>query len=128
SALSLPTLFRSSEEATEAAADATITASELKELIDHKPDDIFLVDVREKNEYEIVNIPGAKLIPKGEFLNGRALEQLPQDKRVVLPCKSGVRSAEALAAVTSAGCSVAVHVGGGVLASIILVDPSLPAY
>ncbi len=117
-----------SEEATEAAADATITASELKELIDHKPDDIFLVDVREKNEYEIVNIPGAKLIPKGEFLNGRALEQLPQDKRVVLHCKSGVRSAEALAAVKSAGFSDAVHVGGGVLAWINQVDPSLPTY
>lgn len=117
-----------SEEATEAAADSTITAPELKELLDKKPDEIFLVDVREKNEYEIVNIPGAELIPKGEFLNGRALEQLPQDKRVVLHCKSGVRSAEALAAVKAAGFSDAVHVGGGVLAWVNQVDPSLPSY
>ena len=117
-----------SVEATEAAADSTITASELKELLDRKPDDIFLVDVREKNEYEIVNIPGATLIPKGEFLNGRALEQLPQDKRVVLHCKSGVRSAEALAAVKAAGFSDAAHVGGGVLAWVNQVDPSLPSY
>jgi adenylyltransferase/sulfurtransferase len=117
-----------SEEATEAAAGSTITAGELKDLLDNKPDDIFLVDVREKNEYEIVSIPGAVLIPKGEFLNGRALEQLPQDKRIVLHCKSGVRSAEALAAVHAAGFSDAVHVGGGVLAWINQVDPSLPAY
>ncbi|NYH51783.1 MULTISPECIES: adenylyltransferase/sulfurtransferase MoeZ [Nocardiopsis] len=117
-----------SEEATEAAAGATITAGELKELLDNKPEDVFLVDVREKNEYEIVNIPGATLIPKGDFLNGKALERLPQDKRVVLHCKSGVRSAEALAAVHAAGFSDAVHVGGGVLAWINQVDPSLPVY
>ncbi|MFD6952805.1 adenylyltransferase/sulfurtransferase MoeZ [Nocardiopsis sp. TSRI0078] len=117
-----------SEEATEAAAGATITAGELKELLDNKPEDVFLVDVREKNEYEIVNIPGATLIPKGEFLNGKAFEQLPQDKRIVLHCKSGVRSAEALAAVHAAGFSDAVHVGGGVLAWVNQVDPSLPTY
>ncbi|MFJ9554984.1 adenylyltransferase/sulfurtransferase MoeZ [Nocardiopsis sp. NPDC101807] len=117
-----------SEEATEAAAGSTITAPELKELLDNKPGDVFLVDVREKNEYEIVSIPGATLIPKGEFLNGKAFEQLPQDKRIVLHCKSGVRSAEALAAVHAAGFSDAVHVGGGVLAWINQVDPSLPAY
>ena len=117
-----------SEEATEAAADSTITVPELKELLDNKPDEIYLVDVREKNEYEIVNIPGATLIPKGEFLNGKAFEKLPQDKRVVLHCKSGVRSAEALAAVKAAGFSDAVHVGGGVLAWINQVDPSLPSY
>ncbi|MFE3458864.1 adenylyltransferase/sulfurtransferase MoeZ [Nocardiopsis aegyptia] len=117
-----------SEEATEAAAGSTITAGELKDLLDNKPDDVFLVDVREKNEWEIVNIPGAVLIPKGEFLNGKALERLPQDKRIVLHCKSGVRSAEALAAVHAAGFADAVHVGGGVLAWINQVDPSLPVY
>ena len=117
-----------SEEAGEAAAGATITASELKDLLDHKSDEIFLVDVREKNEYEIVSIPGATLIPKDQFLNGKAFERLPQDKRVVLHCKSGGRSAEALAAVHAAGFSDAVHVGGGVLAWINQVDPSLPAY
>ncbi|ASU60203.1 adenylyltransferase/sulfurtransferase MoeZ [Nocardiopsis dassonvillei] len=117
-----------SEEATEAAAGSTITAGELKDLLDNKPEEIFLVDVREKNEYEIVSIPGATLIPKGEFLNGKALERLPQDRRIVLHCKSGVRSAEALAAVHAAGFSDAVHVGGGVLAWINQVDPSLPEY
>ncbi|MBR8744162.1 adenylyltransferase/sulfurtransferase MoeZ [Nocardiopsis sp. MG754419] len=117
-----------SEEATEAAADSTITVPELKQLLDDKPDEIFLVDVREKNEYEIVNIPSATLIPKGEFLNGKAFEKLPQDKRVVLHCKSGVRSAEALAAVKAAGFSDAVHVGGGVLAWVNQIDPSLPTY
>jgi adenylyltransferase/sulfurtransferase len=116
-----------SEEAQEAAAGSTITARQLKDMLD-SDENIFLVDVREPNEYEIVSIPGAVLIPKGEFLSGAALERLPQDRRVVLHCKSGARSAECLAVVKDAGFSDAVHVGGGVLAWISQIDPSLPSY
>ncbi|MFC5749358.1 adenylyltransferase/sulfurtransferase MoeZ [Actinomadura rugatobispora] len=116
-----------SDEAAEAVKDSTISATELKSMQD-RGDDIFLVDVREPNEYEIVSIPGATLIPKGEFLDGSALERLPQDKKIVLHCKSGVRSAEALAVVKNAGFSDAVHVGGGVLAWVKQIDPSLPSY
>jgi adenylyltransferase/sulfurtransferase len=53
---------------------------------------------------------------------------LPQDKQVVLYCKTGIRSAEALAAVKGAGFSDAVHVQGGIVSWIRQVDPSLPAY
>jgi sulfur-carrier protein adenylyltransferase/sulfurtransferase len=116
-----------SDDAQQAVAGSTITAKELKDMLD-RDDNIFLVDVREPNEYEIVSIPGATLIPKGEFLSGAALERLPQDKHIVLHCKSGVRSAECLAVVKDAGFSDAVHVGGGVLAWIKQVDPSLPEY
>jgi sulfur-carrier protein adenylyltransferase/sulfurtransferase len=115
------------DEAAEAAQGSTITATELKEMLD-RGDDVFLIDVREPNEYEIVSIPGATLIPKGEFLSGAALERLPQDKRIVLHCKSGARSAECLAVVQNAGFSDAVHVGGGVLAWVNQIDPSLPSY
>jgi adenylyltransferase/sulfurtransferase len=116
-----------SDEAAEAVRDSTISVHDLKAMQD-RDDDIFLVDVREPNEYEIVAIPGATLIPKGEFLNGSALERLPQDKKIVLHCKSGVRSAEALAVVKNAGFGDAVHVGGGVLAWVNQIDPSLPSY
>ncbi len=116
-----------SEEAQEAAMGSTISARQLKEMLDGD-DNIFLVDVREPNEYEIVSIPGSMLIPKGEFLSGAALERLPQDRRIVLHCKSGARSAECLAVVKDAGFSDAVHVGGGVLAWVSQVDPALPSY
>ena len=116
-----------SEEAQEAAAGSTITARQLKDMQD-AGENIFLVDVREPNEYEIVSIPGSVLVPKGEFLSGAALERLPQDKRVVLHCKSGARSAECLAIVKNAGFSDAVHVGGGVLSWVATIDPSLPSY
>jgi len=116
-----------SADAQEAAAGSTITAAELKAMLDSK-DDIFLIDVREPNEYEIVSIPGSVLIPKNKFLNGSALERLPQDRRIVLHCKSGARSAECLAVVKNAGFSDAVHLGGGVLSWVNTVDPSLPVY
>jgi sulfur-carrier protein adenylyltransferase/sulfurtransferase len=116
-----------SEEAQLAAAGSTITAGELKELIDAEKS-IYLVDVREPAEWEIVRIPGATLIPKDEILRGDALASLPQDRQIVLYCKSGVRSAEALAAVKNAGFRDAVHVQGGVTAWVKQVDPSLPSY
>ena len=116
-----------SEEAAEAVVGSTISAKDLAAMLD-RGDNIYLVDVREPNEYEIVSIPGATLIPKGEFLNGSALEKMPQDKQIVLHCKSGARSAEVLAVLKNAGFSDAVHVGGGVLAWVSQVDPSLPTY
>ncbi|MDQ7903441.1 adenylyltransferase/sulfurtransferase MoeZ [Phytohabitans sp. ZYX-F-186] len=116
-----------SVEAQEAAVDSTITARELKDWQDSGKD-LFLVDVREPAEYQIVRIPGATLIPKGDILSGEALSRFPQDQQIVLHCKSGVRSAEALAALKAAGFKDAVHVQGGVLSWIKQVDPSLPAY
>ena len=116
-----------SEAAQEAAAGSTILASELKAKMD-AGEDFLLVDVREPAEYEIVKIPGSVLIPKGEILDGSALAKLPQDRQIILHCKSGVRSAEALAALKAAGLTNSVHVQGGVLAWVAQVDPSLPSY
>jgi adenylyltransferase/sulfurtransferase len=116
-----------SQEAAEAAVGSTITAGELQELLEaDKP--LYLVDVREPAEWEIVRIPGATLIPKDEILRGDALASLPQDKQIVMYCKTGVRSAETLAAVKNAGFKDAVHVQGGVSAWVKQIDPSLPAY
>jgi adenylyltransferase/sulfurtransferase len=120
-----------SDAAADAAVGSTISVQELEHMLKEREEgtrDFVLVDVREPNEYEINRIPGSVLIPKGEFLNGNALEQLPSDKQVVLHCKSGVRSAEALAVVKGAGFSDAVHVGGGVVAWVNQIDPSQPSY
>jgi sulfur-carrier protein adenylyltransferase/sulfurtransferase len=116
-----------SDAAQQAASGHTITPSELKEKFD-RGDDFLLVDVREPHEYEIVKIEGSVLIPKDRILSGEALVELPQNKPIVLHCKSGARSAEALAALHRAGFHDAVHVGGGVLAWAHDVDKSLPTY
>jgi len=116
-----------SDDAASAASNHTISARDLKAKMD-AGEDFLLVDVREPNEYEIVSIPGSVLIPKGDILSGEALASLPQNRPLVLHCKSGARSAEALAVLHKAGFADAVHVGGGVLAWVKQVDPSLPSY
>ena len=125
-----------SDEAAEAAAGSTISVVQLEHMLKERENgefsdgqrDFVLIDVREPNEAEINRIPGAVLIPKGEFLNGNALGQLPSDKQIVMHCKSGVRSAETLAIVKGAGYADAVHVGGGVVAWVSQIDPSQPTY
>ncbi|NJQ05437.1 adenylyltransferase/sulfurtransferase MoeZ [Streptomyces lonarensis] len=116
-----------SDEAQAAAADSTITPRQLKEWMDGG-EKIDVIDVREPNEYEIVSIPGARLVPKNEFLMGTALQDLPQDRRIVLHCKTGVRSAEVLAVLKNAGFGDAVHVGGGVIGWVNQIEPGKPVY
>ncbi len=114
-----------SDDAMAAAAGSTITATELKAKQD-AGEDFLLVDVRETGEFEIVRIPGAVLIPKGDL--PARLSSLPTDKPIVLYCKTGVRSADALALLKGAGFATATHVQGGVLGWVAQVDPSLPTY
>jgi len=116
-----------SDEAAQAAKGSTISVKDLKEMIDAGKD-FYLVDVREPNEAEIVSIPGSTLIPKNGILSGEELAGLPQNKPVVMYCKTGARSAETLAVLKGAGFSDAVHVGGGVIAWANQIDPSLPTY
>ncbi|MGK9271766.1 adenylyltransferase/sulfurtransferase MoeZ [Williamsia muralis] len=110
-----------------AAADSTLTAVELKQRLD-SGEKIALIDVREPVEWDIVRIDGATLIPKGDIESGEGLAQLPQDRPAVLYCKTGIRSAEALAAVKKAGFADATHLQGGITAWAKQVDPALPVY
>ncbi|MSO16328.1 MAG: adenylyltransferase/sulfurtransferase MoeZ [Candidatus Planktophila sp.] len=116
-----------SDAAQEASAGSTITVQELKTKIDAQAN-YYLIDVREPSEYEIVKIPTAHLIPKQGFIDGSVLATLPQDRPIILHCKSGVRSAECLAILKDAGFSDASHVFGGVVAWAKQIDTSLPVY
>lgn len=120
-----------SDAAAEAARGSTITVRELKTMLDERQRgdrDFVLVDVREPVEWEIVQIDGAVLIPKGEFLDGSALGKLPHDRQIVLHCKVGGRSAEVLAVVKGAGFADAIHVGGGINAWVNEIEPDKPNY
>jgi adenylyltransferase/sulfurtransferase len=116
-----------SDAAQEASTGSTITVQELKSKIDGH-EDYYLIDVREPSEFEIVRIPTSHLIPKQGFIDGSVLSTLPQDKPIILHCKSGVRSAECLAILKSAGFADASHVSGGVVAWAKQIDTSLPVY
>jgi adenylyltransferase/sulfurtransferase len=112
----------------------TITAAELCALITARGDvraDVVLVDVRSLQERDVVAIPGSVHVPLDRFradADAALSEVAGPDVLVVLHCKTGSRSAEALALARAAGYGRAVHLAGGVLAWIDEADPSLPRY
>lgn len=70
----------------------TITVQELKILKDQNAD-FQLIDVREPHEYEDANL-GGHLIPLGEI--PARYEEISKDKQVIMQCRSGARSANAI--------------------------------
>ncbi|MEJ6536780.1 MAG: rhodanese-like domain-containing protein, partial [Mycobacterium sp.] len=85
-------------------------------------------DVREPVEWEINRIAGAALIPKSAIDSGEALAGLPQDATVVLYCKTGVRSAQALSVLQQAGFAGALHLQGGIVAWAQQIEPDMAMY
>jgi adenylyltransferase/sulfurtransferase len=116
-----------SDEAAKAAAGSAITPRELRELLDSGKK-LVLVDVREPVEWDIVHIDGAQLIPQSLIDSGEGLAKLPQDSMPVLYCKTGVRSAAALAAVKRAGFADAMHLQGGIVAWAKQIQPDMVMY
>ena len=116
-----------SEDAAAATTGSTITPGELRELLDSGKK-LALIDVREPVEWDIVHIDGAQLIPQSLINSGEGLAKLPQDRMPVLYCKTGVRSAEALATVKKAGFSDAVHLQGGIVAWAKQMQPDMVMY
>lgn len=104
----------------------SVTAQELAGLLAR--DEVVLVDVREADEREIVSIAGSVHVPLARFRSGEAVGDLPSDRPVVLHCKVGGRSAEALQLLRAAGRDDVRHLDGGVLAWVRDVQPSLPTY
>jgi adenylyltransferase/sulfurtransferase len=102
-----------------------ITPVELKAKMD-AGESFMLVDVREPYEYEIAKIPGSVLIPLGEI--ERRAEELPEDTEIILQCRSGMRSAQALGFLQSKGFTNLANLKGGILAWSDTVDPSVPKY
>jgi molybdopterin/thiamine biosynthesis adenylyltransferase/rhodanese-related sulfurtransferase len=101
------------------------TVEELKARLDHQ-DDIFILDVRETQEYQICRIPGSKLIPLRDL--PKRLSELEGHDEMVVHCKSGVRSAKAVRLLREAGFKKAQNLSGGIMAWIEKIDPSLPKY
>jgi molybdopterin/thiamine biosynthesis adenylyltransferase/rhodanese-related sulfurtransferase/molybdopterin converting factor small subunit len=102
-----------------------ITALELKRRLDGG-ESLEIVDVREPHEWEICRIGGARLVPLGT-LAGR-LGELDPSRTYVMQCRSGVRSARAVALLRAAGFRRLLNLQGGILAWARDVDPTMPTY
>jgi rhodanese-related sulfurtransferase len=81
-------------------AVATIKVVELHEKL-KKNDRLYILDVRQSEEFRLGHITGAKLIPLGELSN--RLKELPKGREIICICASGHRSVPAARKLTAAG-------------------------
>lgn len=103
----------------------SITVFELKELIDSKKD-FQLIDVREKNEFEVCDLGGI-LIPLNTIPDN--VNKISKDKTVVVHCRSGKRSANAITYLEqNFGFTNLYNLDGGILAWADDIDESMPKY
>ncbi|MFB3923989.1 MAG: molybdopterin-synthase adenylyltransferase MoeB [Terriglobia bacterium] len=102
-----------------------ITPVEVKKMMDEKKPFV-LIDVREPHEYQICKIPGSKLIPLGEV--ARRMHELNSADDIVVHCRSGMRSAQAVEFLMKSGFRKIHNLKGGILAWSDQVDPSVPKY
>jgi rhodanese-related sulfurtransferase len=103
----------------------SVTVQELKQMIDNK-EDFQLIDVREPFETEICSI-GAELIPLNEIPNH--VSQISRDKKVIVHCRSGARSANAIGFLEQQhGFTNLYNLTGGILAWANEIDPEMDTY
>lgn len=103
-----------------------ITATELKKRMD-AGEDVQLIDVRQPDEYAFARIEGAKLIPLGEIAS--RIDELDDTRELVLQCKAGGRSAQAIDLLTRSGYKGKMtNLKGGITAWSNEVDSKIPKY
>jgi adenylyltransferase/sulfurtransferase len=110
------------------AAVPETTVEELKARID-RGDRLYILDVREPNEFQICRIPGSTLIPLGEL--PKRLDELPSGAGapdIVVHCKVGGRSAKAVKQLVDQGFTRVQNLKGGILEWIDRIDPTQSKY
>jgi len=108
-------------------ATATIgdmTPEELKQRLD-AGDDLFVLDVREPNEYQICNL-GGHLIPLNDL--PKRVAELDASREIVVHCKMGGRSAKAVDFLKQSGFTRVHNLAGGINAWAERIDRTMPKY
>lgn len=91
-----------------------------------EPGDFELIDVRERWEWNIARLPGARLIPLGILEN--ALDQIDRSREVIMYCHHGIRSGKAADLLTEAGFTRARSLAGGIARWSEEIDSRVPTY
>jgi molybdopterin/thiamine biosynthesis adenylyltransferase/rhodanese-related sulfurtransferase len=102
-----------------------MTPEELKQKLDAGDKNLFVLDVREPNEYQICNL-GGHLIPLNDL--PKRVGELDASKEIVVHCKMGGRSAKAVDFLKQQGFSNVHNLVGGINAWAERVDPTMPKY
>jgi adenylyltransferase/sulfurtransferase len=101
-----------------------ITVDELKKRLDNK-DDLFILDVREPQEYQICNLNGY-LIPLKDL--PKRINELDTAKEIIVHCKVGGRSRQAVEFMKQSGFRKVKNLVGGIDEWAELIDPTMPRY
>ena len=101
-----------------------ITVDELKKRLDNK-DDLFILDVREPQEYQICNLNGY-LIPLRDLPN--RINELDTAKEIIVHCKVGGRSRQAVEFMKQSGFRKVKNLVGGIDEWAEVIDPTMPRY
>ena len=96
-----------------AAGDGAVSPAQAASMIKEKKD-LQLIDVRTEAEYADGHLAGAKLVPVQEI--DKRLAEIDKQKPVLLYCRSGHRSGNALKILQDKGYTQAKHIEGGIKA------------
>ena len=102
-----------------------ITVEELKAKKD-RGESVTVVDVREPHEWAINGIPGSLKIPLAAL--PQRISEIPKDGEVVVYCRSGGRSANAVQFLRDRGYDKALNLTGGINHWAEVIDPAMPKY
>jgi adenylyltransferase/sulfurtransferase len=102
-----------------------ITPRDLQARLEHG-EELQLIDVRERFEWDVARLPGARLVPFGTL--PEALETLDRDRAVVVYCKGGTRGRVAASYLADSGFQRVANLAGGIARWSQEVDPSLRPY
>ncbi|HRN68749.1 MAG TPA: rhodanese-like domain-containing protein [Promineifilum sp.] len=75
---------------------------------------VFMLDVREPDEYDAGHIPGITLIPMGEIPD--RLSEIPTDVPVIVTCRTGNRSGQVVDFLREQGFTNVHNMDGGIVA------------
>ena len=106
-------------------AQTDTTVDELKRRLD-SGEKLFILDVRNPEEYQICRIPGSTLIPLPQL--PQRFNELDRDQEMIIHCKSGMRSLKAQQFLRGQGFNNTKNLKGGILAWAERVDRSMPKY
>jgi adenylyltransferase/sulfurtransferase len=101
------------------------TVEELKGRLD-RHENLFILDVRNPEEYQICRIPGSTLIPLPEL--PQRFRELDRERELIVHCKSGMRSAKATQFLRQQGFQKVKNLKGGIHAWADKIDPTMPKY
>lgn len=87
---------------------------DVQEAAEMRSEGAFILDVRQPEEWDVLHIPGATLIPLGELQS--RLDEIPADQEIVVYCRSGNRSQEGRDILLNNGFSQVTSMGGGIRA------------